>query len=228
MQQTRNFYLAAHSAVGHSIVSSIIHRRRSAFQEQSQFRLIAATQGQTNEDPQIALRGIQQPASERALVPAYNIINESLFKQSHYEKGEDFYQRTIAADIDALGPNHPSVANDLTGLAQLYISQQKYSEAKPLLGRALRVYDQVYGASNILTINTRALLAGVEFHLGNADRAAELYRSALSQGQSALGPNSLETARYSQRFGIPVLPSGETAGSKHILRMGIGKHAGKQ
>src|SRR5262249_10528042 len=32
-------------------------------------------------------------------------------------------------------------------------------------------------------------------HLGHTDRAAELYRSALSNGQSSLGPNSLETAR---------------------------------
>ncbi|HNB23689.1 MAG TPA: tetratricopeptide repeat protein, partial [Candidatus Melainabacteria bacterium] len=35
----------------------------------------------------------------------------------------------------------------------------------------------------------------VELQLGNSDKAAELYRSALTQGRTALGPNSIETAR---------------------------------
>ncbi len=88
----------------------------------------------------------------------------------------------IAIDIDALGPSHPSVANDLNGLAQLYIAQKRFKEAQPLLIRALSIYDQMYGTNNLLTVNTRASLASVELQLGTSDKAAELFRNALSQG----------------------------------------------
>ncbi len=168
---------------------------QSQFQIASQNQLTASRQGQTDANSAVALRGLIDPTSDRTLAPAYKVLSDSIFKQNRFEKGESYYQRMIAIDIDALGPNHPSVANDLNGLAQLYISQQRYKEAQPLLIRALSIYDQTYGANNLLTVNTRASLASVELQLGNSDKAAELYRNALTQGRTALGPNSIETAR---------------------------------
>jgi len=168
---------------------------QSQFQIASQNQLTASRQGQTDANSVIALRGLIDPASDRTLAPAYKVLSDSIFKQNRFEKGESYYQRMIAIDVDALGPNHPSVANDLNGLAQLYIAQQRYKEAQPLLIRALSIYDQTYGSNNLLTVNTRASLASVELQLGNSDKAAELYRNALTQGRTALGPNSIETAR---------------------------------
>ncbi len=167
----------------------------SAFQTQSDFQLNASKQSQSDEDPKIVLRGISQPASDATLAPAFKVMNDTLFKQNHYQKGEEYYKRMIATDVDALGPNHPSVANDLKGLAQLYIAGHKYADAKPLLTRALGIYTQAYGDNNLLAINTRISLALVEFHIGNVEEAAKLYRSALNNGQSTLAPNSIETAR---------------------------------
>lgn len=168
---------------------------QSQFQIASQNQLATSRQGQTDANSAVALRGLIDPTSDRTLAPAYKVLSDSIFKQNRFEKGETYYQRMIAIDIDALGPNHPSVANDLNGLAQLYIAQQRYKEAQPLLIRALPIYEQMYGSNNLLTVNTRASLASVELQLGNADKAAELYRNALTQGKTALGPNSIETAR---------------------------------
>lgn len=167
---------------------------QSAWQKQSGAQRESTRQWQSNEDPQIIARSFPKPASEATMAPAYKVLNDSIFKQNHYEKGESYYQRMIATDIDSLGPYHPSVANDLTGLALLYVGQHKYAEAQPLLMRALSIYQQAYGTTNLLTINTRVTLGSVEFRLGHADKAAELFRSALTQGQSVLGPNSFETA----------------------------------
>lgn len=167
----------------------------SSFQKQTRIQFDAGSQSQINEDPKVLLRGIENPSSSSALAPAFNVMNDSIFKQSHYEKGESYYQRTIAADIDALGPSHPTVANDLSGLGMLYISQEKYQQAEPLLSRALAIYEKVYGSNNMLTINCKVTLAAAEFHVGNVDKASELYKAALTSGQAALGPNSLETAR---------------------------------
>lgn len=168
---------------------------QSQFQIASQNQLAASRQAQTDANSAVALRGLIDPTSDKTLAPAYKVLSDSIFKQNRFEKGESYYQRMIAIDIDALGPNHPSVANDLNGLAQLYIAQKRYKEAQPLLIRALPIYDQTYGANNLLTVNTRASLASVELQLGNSDKAAELYRNALAKGPAALGPNSIETAR---------------------------------
>lgn len=168
---------------------------QSQFQIASQNQLGSSRQAQADANSNIALRGLIDPSSDRTLAPAYKVLSDSIFKQNRFEKGEPYYQRMIAIDIDALGPNHPSVANDLNGLAQLYIAQKRYKEAQPLLIRALSIYDQSYGTNNLLTVNTRASLANVELQLGNSDKAAELFRNALTQGRTALGPNSIETAR---------------------------------
>jgi tetratricopeptide (TPR) repeat protein len=167
----------------------------SNFEQQQRFQLRTSRQEQTNEDPLVTWREMKQPASESSLSPAYNVINDALTKRSRYEQGEANYQRMIAADIDALGPNHPSVANDLTGLAQLYISQERFAEAEPLLQRALSIYQQSYGANNLLSINTLSALATAESQTGHVDKAIDLYRTALSSAQRSLGPNSMDTAR---------------------------------
>jgi tetratricopeptide (TPR) repeat protein len=169
--------------------------QNSSWQKADSFALRAQTQAVINEDPLVALRGINQPTSEENLAPVYKTMSDTIFKQSHFEKGEEYYKRKIAIDVQALGPDHPSVANDLCGLAVFYMSGQNYAQAKPLLARALPIYEHAWGDNNILTINTRTSLASVEFHLGNTEAAGQLYRQALSHGQSALGPNSLETAR---------------------------------
>jgi tetratricopeptide (TPR) repeat protein len=69
-----------------------------------------------------------------------------------------FYERMIAADIDSLGPDHPSVARDLNGLASIYLTQHNYSEAKPLLMRALVIYEKAYLADSSPAKQTRLLL----------------------------------------------------------------------
>ncbi len=168
---------------------------QSQFQIANQNQLNSSRQQQTDMNTSVALRGLMDPASDQTLAPAYKVLSDSIFKQNRYEKGESYYQRMIAIDIDALGPSHPSVANDLNGLAQLLIAQKRYKEAQPLLIRALSIYDQTYGSNNLLTVNTRASLASVELQLGNSDKAADLYKNALTQGRTALGPNSIETAR---------------------------------
>lgn len=70
-----------------------------------------------------------------------------------------FYERMIAADIDSLGAQHPSVARDLNGLASIYLSQRNYAEAKPLLARALEIYEKAYLGDSGPARQTKLLLA---------------------------------------------------------------------
>lgn len=167
----------------------------SNWQKQSKFELKAFRQGETDENQKVAMRGLKIPSSDQTLKPAYKIVSDTVFNQGRYHQSESQYKRKIAIDIDSLGPHHPSVGNDLVALAQLYISQEKFAEAQPLLQKALKIYDSTYGDGNILVVNTRSLLARVEYRLGNYDKALRHYSNALTQGQSAFGPNSIETAK---------------------------------
>jgi tetratricopeptide (TPR) repeat protein len=169
----------------------------SNWQSQSQFQLKAEQRGNTNESEMVALRGIQLPSSSdvATLRPMFKVVNDNVFKDNRYRLSEPQYKRMIASDTDSLGPNHPSVANDLNGLAQLYMAQGKYAEAKPLFEKALNIYENAYGSDNLLTVNTRAALATAEFQTGNMDTAARLYQEALTKSQQVTGPNSIETAK---------------------------------
>ena len=73
-----------------------------------------------------------------------------------------FYERMISTDILSLGPDHPSVARDLSGLAALYLSQRKFDEAKPLLLKALAIYEKSYTSEASMIKRTKALLQLIE------------------------------------------------------------------
>jgi tetratricopeptide (TPR) repeat protein len=180
---------------GSSSAPSLTGAVQSQWQQQSSQQLAQSRTSDTNENEMVSLRGIHMPSSDNALKPAFKVVSDTIFQQNRYRLGEAQYQRMIAADTDSLGPNHPSVANDLNGLAQLYIAQKRYSEAKQCLIRALKIYESTYHAQNVLTINTVASLASVEANLGHVPEATKLYREALADAQEIVGPNSMETAR---------------------------------
>ncbi|HEY9685312.1 MAG TPA: tetratricopeptide repeat protein [Oculatellaceae cyanobacterium] len=177
------------------VPAGAINTNASAWQNQTAFQLNTSKQEQSNMDPQIVLRGIEKPWSATTLSPAYKALNDSIVERNRYEQGEDYYKRMIATDINSLGAHHPSVANDMNGLAEFYIKRNDYAQAEPLLAKSFDIYQKTYGLNNILTISTCAALAQVEAEIGRADRATELYRLALSNAQSSLGANNFETAK---------------------------------
>ena len=47
-----------------------------------------------------------------------------------------------------MGPQHPAVATSLSGLADLYYAQGKYTEAEPLYQRSLAIREKALGAEH--------------------------------------------------------------------------------
>lgn len=86
-------------------------------------------------------------------------IPDSVALEQINKQRVDFYERMIATDIDSLGAEHPSVARDLSGLSYVYLAQRQYDKAKPLLERALKIYQSNYGAESLLVERTQSLLA---------------------------------------------------------------------
>jgi tetratricopeptide (TPR) repeat protein len=87
------------------------------------------------------------------------LIPDSVALEQINRQRVDFYERMIATDIDSLGAEHPSVARDLSGLAYVYLGQRQYEKAKPLLERALKIYQSNYGGDSLLVERTQSLLA---------------------------------------------------------------------
>ncbi len=55
------------------------------------------------------------------------------------------YQRSLAIRENALGPEHPDVAQSLNNMAELYLARGRYAEAEPLHKRALAIWEKAVG-----------------------------------------------------------------------------------
>ena len=107
----------------------------------------------------------------KILASSFNkeLLKDDLAKMQRSDKiantktrGVDFYERMIAIDIKSLGPDHPSVARDLKGLAAIYIGQSKYDQALPPLQRARQIYASTYGADDAATASLQQIIDMVE------------------------------------------------------------------
>jgi tetratricopeptide (TPR) repeat protein len=199
----------------------------SDWQKQSLLQSSDRLSSQDNKEEQVLLRGFQQPFAGSTEAPAYNTMSNVLHNQQPYAQGEDQYKRMIALDIKSLGAEHPAVADDLTALSLLYISQGRYKEAKPLLIKALSIYKGVYGNDNLLVKRTLGSLAYVLNKLGDTQQAVSLCTDVLNQSQLVLDdPNALETARVLNQLGFLYYRQGKLENARTIYQWALASTEG--
>jgi hypothetical protein len=68
-------------------------------------------------------------------------------------------RRSFSIREQQLGPDYPHVANSLNNLANLYDSQGRFTEAEPLLVKALALRQVMLGDQHPHTVGTRQSLA---------------------------------------------------------------------
>jgi tetratricopeptide (TPR) repeat protein len=108
----------------------------------------------------------------------------------------DYYERMVAIDVKTLGPRHPSVARDLKGLAAVYVEQHRYSEARPLLERALEIYQSVYAPDDLSVQRLKVLLALITEQAKTAGDTA----SGVDDSDLAVIPLQAQTFEVAQRL----------------------------
>ncbi len=79
------------------------------------------------------------------MAASLNNLAEFYRTQGKYAEAEPLYQRSLAIDENALGPDHPDLATDLNNLALLYHAQGHYAEAEPLYQRSLAIRENALG-----------------------------------------------------------------------------------
>ena len=62
--------------------------------------------------------------------------------QGRYDDVEPLFERSLAINEKALGPEHPSVASTMNKLAALYRDQDRYAEAEPLYKRTISIREK--------------------------------------------------------------------------------------
>jgi tetratricopeptide (TPR) repeat protein/transcriptional regulator with XRE-family HTH domain len=112
-----------------------------------------------------------------------------LHEHVSYAEAEPLYQQAIHVREQGLGPEHPMVAQPLTGLANLYSRQGKYSEAEPLYYRALQIREQGLGPEHLQVAQSLTGLANLYSRQGKYSEAEPLYYRALQIREQGLEPD---------------------------------------
>ena len=101
-----------------------------------------------------------------------------LYGQGKYEEAEIEHRRALALREQALGPDHPSVAQSRHNLAFALESQRKYEEAEAEYRRALALLEQALGDDHPVVAQSRNNLAGALYEQGKYKEALPLAEQA--------------------------------------------------
>jgi CHAT domain-containing protein/Tfp pilus assembly protein PilF len=112
---------------------------------------------------------------------------QQLFQAGKYDTALPLAERALAMQEQALGPQHPLVAQSLNNLASLYQVTGKYNQAEPLLQRAVRMTERVQGPQHPEVATMLVNLAELYREKGDYQQAEPLYQRALAIRERALG-----------------------------------------
>ena len=68
-----------------------------------------------------------------------------LYERGRYTDTGPLFERALAIQEKALGPEHPDLAESIDNLAMLYNAQREYAKAESLCGRALAIREKALG-----------------------------------------------------------------------------------
>ena len=90
---------------------------------------------------------------------------------------------------DTLNPSDPGCLPALDALASIWRNGARYADAEPILQRALRLREDLFGPDNAEMLATLDSLAYVEFGLKHLPEAEALYKRMLDLWQKSAGPD---------------------------------------
>ncbi|HWY97115.1 MAG TPA: alpha/beta hydrolase [Steroidobacteraceae bacterium] len=122
------------------------------------------------------------------------------------QAGEDrpaaeYYQRALALQEAALGPDHPDLVPVLTALANLKLKDKRYSDAAALEQRILNIERRAYGEHHENVLATLNKLREIYRAGGDAAALARIDAQALAQASPPPPPPAGER-------GLPGIPGG--------------------
>ena len=107
--------------------------------------LFLAVLGLTLAQPAMSQNAPKPKLDRAALQEAKQVESQGdeALKQGHLTEAAQLFERALKMREDAAGPDHPSVGQSLTDLGRTYRALGRYSEAEPLLTRALALREKL-------------------------------------------------------------------------------------
>ena len=132
--------------------------------------------GQHDKAAQVLRRAliIQEQRNDPSLSTTSSNLAAVYFDQGDYRNAETLYQRAVAIDERNLGPQHPTLAVRLVGLAETLRLSGQYSSADPLYERALAIQERALGPAHPQVATTLIARSLLRYAAGNFDGAVEL------------------------------------------------------
>jgi len=129
----------------------------------------------------------------------------------HYPMAEDYYRRAESIHRRVLGENHPKVAEDLRGIAQVKETEGHYAEAEQNEREGLRIATAWYGKDHpAIASQMTALASTLLYEMKNADdpkyqQANDLLQQALAIRERTFGSGSSQVAYVLNSLGSAAL-----------------------
>jgi tetratricopeptide (TPR) repeat protein len=138
------------------------------------------------------------------------------------------FERALAIEEAAYGPDHPDVARSLNNLGNALRSLGELPEAHTHFQRALTIYEAAYGPDHPEVARTLGNLGPVLAELGELAEARAQLERALAIFETAYGPNHPQVANTLHSLGIVLrqlgkLPQAEACEQRaHAIRQQLG------
>jgi len=153
-------------------------------------------------------------------VPVLNSLASAYLGQANYGEAEPLYQRVLAIREQALGANHPDVAQALNNLGLVLQNEGRYDDAESVLKRALAIREAL-GANHPLVAQTLSSLGGVYNSQGRSAQAQGLFERALAIREQAFGADSREVAYSLSAIGNVYRIRGRYAEAEALLQRAL-------
>ncbi|MEM9456335.1 MAG: tetratricopeptide repeat protein [Myxococcota bacterium] len=109
--------------------------------------------------------------------------------QGDYDQAKLHHQRALAIRQEALGPNHPRLANSLGNLGNVSVRRGDYDQARAYYQRSLAIFETALGPDHPHVANSHTSLGDAFAHQGDHDQARDHYQRALTIFEEVLGPD---------------------------------------
>ncbi|KAJ5335793.1 uncharacterized protein N7506_005729 [Penicillium brevicompactum] len=154
----------------------------------------------------------------------YFELQQRLLPHANYcklQEAEEMYQRALAGNKKALGPDHTSTLSTVNNLGLLYSDQGKLKEAKEMYQRALAGYEKAVGPDHTSTLDTVNNLGVLHSKQGKLKEAEEMYQRALAGYEKALGPDHMSTLNTVNNLGNLYSDQGKLKEAKEMYQRAL-------
>jgi CHAT domain-containing protein/Tfp pilus assembly protein PilF len=144
-----------------------------------------------------------------------------LYEVGKYAEAIPLAQQVLAIRENALGPDHPDVADALEWLASLYDKQGRYAEAEPFYKRALAIYEKARGPDHPDVASALIGLGSLYREQGRYAEAEPLLRRALAIDEKELAPNDPVLAGALGRLASLLSFQGRSAEAESLFKRSL-------